>query len=158
MNGHALLKLAEAWAHVAHDGQSRKGAGEPYIEHPARVADAVWGWRRKALAWLHDVVEDAANPRLMLTALQAMFPADLVNDVLMLSRLPDGWDSRPVDLQGSKEPYMAWILRLSQFGSPDVIAVKLADINDNLKDIREVPDMESQERKYQRAKAVLEDA
>lgn len=150
MNGHALLRLAEAWAHVAHDGQCRKGAGEPYIEHPARVANSVWGWRRKSLAWLHDVIEDAERPRAMENALWEVFPRDLVEDVLMLSRLPD-----PVT--GEKEVYMEWILRLSMFGSEDVIAVKLADIEDNLSDIREVPDMQSMERKYQRAKAVLED-
>ena len=89
MNGHAIRELAKAWATVAHDGVSRKGAGEPYINHAERVAESVWGWRRKSIAWLHDVIEDAQDPEEMEAALRAIFPSDIIEDVLDLSRLPN---------------------------------------------------------------------
>lgn len=40
----------------AHVGQHDK-AGEPYIRHCQRVADAVAGDKAKTVAWLHDVLE-----------------------------------------------------------------------------------------------------
>lgn len=150
MNGHAIVRLAEAWATVAHEGQFRKGAGEPYIEHAERVAGRVWGWRRKSLAWLHDVIEDAENPACMEAAMQQMFPPDLVMDVRALSRLPDS--------QGRKTKYQTWIEQIALAGNDDLVAVKLADLEDNLMDIDDVPGMEGMVSRYLRAKATLLDA
>lgn len=147
MNGHALRELAQAWATVAHDGQSRKGAGEPYINHAERVAERVWGWRRKTIAWLHDVIEDAESPVYMENAMRAIFPEDIIDDVRMLSRLPN--------TQGVKQPYQEWIEEIADSGNQDVIAVKLADIEDNLHDITDIPGMESMQVRYMRAKALL---
>ena len=50
-------ELAQSIAVAAHEGQVDK-AGKPYIEHPAHVAAGVQGDAAKAVAWLHDVVED----------------------------------------------------------------------------------------------------
>lgn len=150
MNGHAIRELAQAWATVAHDGVSRKGAGEPYINHAERVAESVWGWRRKSIAWLHDVVEDAESPMFMANAMKAILPEDIVDDVLMLSRLPN--------TQGKKQPYQEWIQEIAASGNADVIAVKLADIEDNLRDLSDVPEMQGMERRYLKAKVVLEEA
>ena len=50
-------ELAQSIALAAHKGQVDK-AGKPYIEHPAHVASVVQGDAAKAVAWLHDVVED----------------------------------------------------------------------------------------------------
>lgn len=50
-------EIAEAIARKAHVRQVDK-AGKPYIEHPAHVAASVEGDKAKAVAWLHDVVED----------------------------------------------------------------------------------------------------
>lgn len=147
MNGHALLDLARAIATVVHDGQSRKGAGEPYINHPSRVAAEVWGWRAKSLAWLHDTIEDAPDPWEMECTLRIFFPADIVDDLLLLSRLHDP--------QGVKERYQDWIGRIVASGRKDVIAVKLADVNDNLADIRDIPNAEGMEARYLKAKAQL---
>ena len=49
--------IARAIAERAHAGQVDK-AGKPYIGHPAHVAVSVEGDKAKAVAWLHDVVED----------------------------------------------------------------------------------------------------
>jgi (p)ppGpp synthase/HD superfamily hydrolase len=147
MNGHALRELAHSWATVVHDGQSRKGAGEPYIKHAERVADAVWGWRRKAIAYLHDVVEDSDDPAKMKTALYTVFPDDIVDDVMWLSRLPDE--------NGEKMPYQQWIEFMARSANQDVIAVKLADLEDNLHDLKDIPGGQGLEFRYLRAKAEL---
>lgn len=53
---------ARNFAEFHHEGQRRKYTGEPYIEHPARVAELVRARPHTeamlAAAWLHDVVED----------------------------------------------------------------------------------------------------
>jgi (p)ppGpp synthase/HD superfamily hydrolase len=149
VNGHAIRELAQAWATVAHDGQCRKGAGEPYINHAARVAGSVWGWRRKSIAWLHDVIEDAPSPVYMENAMRAIFPEDIVDDVRALSRLPN--------TQGKKQPYQEWVEDIAASGNIDLIAVKLADIEDNLSDITDIPGMEGMQSRYLRAKATLLD-
>ena len=53
-----LLALAKRIALTAHEGQVDK-AGAPYWHHPAFVADQVTSLEAKAVAWLHDVVEDS---------------------------------------------------------------------------------------------------
>lgn len=149
MNGHALRELAQAWATVAHDGQYRKGAGEPYIEHPIRVAASVQGWRRKTLAFLHDTIEDADDPIQMQLALGAVFPDDIVTDLLMLSRL---------ECQGEKQPYQEWIEEIATSGNTDVIAVKLADLRDNMASLDDLPNGESMKPRYLKAEATLMEA
>ena len=56
-----LIDLAREIATQAHEGETRIG-GQPYIEHPRRVAAAVqqdgFGSEHVQAAWLHDVVED----------------------------------------------------------------------------------------------------
>lgn len=150
MNGHALRELAQAWATVAHDGQYRKGAGEPYIEHPIRVAASVQGWRRKTLAFLHDTIEDADDPIQMQLALEVVFPQDIVSDLLMLSRL-----ECPA---GVKQPYQEWIEDIAASGREDVIAVKLADLRDNMASLDDLPNGESMKPRYLKAEATLMEA
>lgn len=150
MNGHALRELAQAWATVAHDGQYRKGAGEPYIEHPRRVADSVQGWRRKTLAYLHDTIEDWPRPKEMEIALSTVFPDDIIDDLLMLSRLPDD--------DGEKVPYQEWIEKIAASGNEDVISVKLADLRDNMASLDDLPNGESMRPRYLKAEATLMEA
>jgi (p)ppGpp synthase/HD superfamily hydrolase len=55
-------------AHKAHENQTRKDGKTPYIVHPQRVMEKLWGmWKRGddrinhniiCMAWLHDVLED----------------------------------------------------------------------------------------------------
>ncbi len=53
------VKLAKIVAMEAHAGQLDKG-GNDYINHPATVASFVASDTEKAVAWLHDVVEDTS--------------------------------------------------------------------------------------------------
>lgn len=140
MNGLALLDLARALAVVLHDGQSRKGTGEPYFEHVRRVAEAQQGWRRKTIAFLHDLLEDTALTATDLLVLG--FPADIVADVVALSRV-DG------------ENYFDFIGRAKAAGV-DATSVKLADIRDNLRDLDNLPgDRSSMRGRYISAEAAL---
>jgi (p)ppGpp synthase/HD superfamily hydrolase len=111
--------LAHALATVKHSGQKRKGSGEDYIWHVMRVASAVSPGRQRTIAFLHDVLEDtdmtAADLR------RAGFPFDIVDDVVALSRM-------------SFETYAEFIERTIRDGSDDALAVKLADLADNMDD------------------------
>jgi (p)ppGpp synthase/HD superfamily hydrolase len=125
VSGNALLTLAIQLALVGHDGQSRKGEGEPYFNHVDRVARRVspLGWRAQTVAYLHDLVED--TPVTGFTLEQVGFPLHIVGDVIALSRV-DG------------ETYAEFIDRAikhsARIGLTDVLQVKLADLHDNLTD------------------------
>jgi (p)ppGpp synthase/HD superfamily hydrolase len=54
-----LETIAKQIAIKAHQGQVDK-ADQPYITHPEFVASQVTGDEAKAIAWLHDVVEDTS--------------------------------------------------------------------------------------------------
>lgn len=53
-------------AYAAHEGQYRRGNGEPYVNHPKRVVQLLGELlpsvtqEMYAAAWLHDVLEDTA--------------------------------------------------------------------------------------------------
>ena len=80
---------ARAIATQAHSGQTDK-AGQPYIEHPERVAARLTDPDAQVVALLHDVIEDteltaddlgaAGASELQLEALEALAHADDVSD------------------------------------------------------------------------------
>lgn len=51
-------QIAESIARKAHSGQFRRDGVTPYITHPEAVAAMFTDDTLKAIAWLHDVVED----------------------------------------------------------------------------------------------------
>jgi (p)ppGpp synthase/HD superfamily hydrolase len=55
------LQLAERIARKAHAGQMDTVTGADYITHVERVVALVEGDEAKAVAWLHDVVEDSTG-------------------------------------------------------------------------------------------------
>lgn len=77
-----LLLLAESIARNAHADQFRRDGVTPYIVHPQAVASMCNTEAEKAVAWLHDVVEDTdvnlfdlyiqGVPREIITAVDAM--------------------------------------------------------------------------------------
>jgi (p)ppGpp synthase/HD superfamily hydrolase len=123
-----LYALARSLARVAHFGQKRKGNGEPYFAHVARVAqsveDGTGSTRAAIVALLHDTLEDTTVTEEALLAIG--FSTRIVHDVLALTRRPD-------------EEYMHYIGRLIEYGSDDALRVKLADLTDNLRDIDTLP-------------------
>lgn len=109
------IRRAQEIATAAHEGQKRTD-GSTYIKHPARVADAVEA-RLKPIAWLHDVVEDT---RVTLDDLKAEgFPLYIIEAVDLLTHRKG-------------EPNLSYWGKIK--ANPDALAVKLADINDNVND------------------------
>lgn len=104
---------AEAIARAAHSGQVDK-SGQPYIEHPARVAARVQGDELlEAIAWLHDVIEDTD---VQLADLRAEFPDAVVDAVEAISHR-------------AGEPRVDYYARVAR--NPLARQVKDADIDDN---------------------------
>ena len=109
------IQRAKEIAVVAHQGQTRND-GSPYIKHPFRVAEAVED-RLKPIAFLHDVPEDT---RITIKDLmEEGFPLYIIRAVDLLTHR-------------NKEPNLQYWGRIKQ--NPDALAVKLADINDNIND------------------------
>lgn len=110
-----LLQKAKDVAYEAHKGIFRKRSSLPYITHPEAVAAALNSDHLKVLAWLHDVMED--NPAYTEARMRELFPAWVVDHLLLLTRKPD-------------EPYDAFIVRA--MSNPATKAVKIEDIRHNL--------------------------
>lgn len=143
MDGQNYVNLAYHLAVVAHDGQFRKGTGEPYINHVQAVADGVFGWKRKCVALLHDVLEDCPG---YTEVLYRLFPGEIFNSVGVLTRNHDD----PV-----QSTYMDYIDYICATGDLDAIYVKLADLDHNMKDTDKLsPEhREFAIRRYTRAKS-----
>jgi (p)ppGpp synthase/HD superfamily hydrolase len=109
-----LEATAALVARLAHDGQSDK-AGEPYITHPARVVDRIPASEHldRAVAWLHDVVEDT---HVTFDDLRPVFSPTVM---LVLDALTHRENETRAD-------YYDRILQ-----SPTALRVKTADIADN---------------------------
>jgi (p)ppGpp synthase/HD superfamily hydrolase len=110
-----MVELAESIARRAHHGQTEEGTGDPYIRHVQRVVAMVDGNEAKAVAWLHDVIED--SPVTAGGLLAAGLP--IVSSVTCLTRL-----------SGS---YAEYIERLKASGDSVAISVKIADLRDHLR-------------------------
>lgn len=145
-----VLAEAEATARVLHYGQTDK-AGQPYIGHVARVAGGVEHPLDKAVAWLHDVIEDTDMTREQLHVLPAglsvqeqMMWQNVVADVALLTHIPGM----------SREDYLARVRM-----SPRAVRVKLSDNADNAAPSRlAVLDDQTRERltaKYARDRELL---
>ena len=110
----SLNEQALTVANNAHRNQKRWG-GQPYIIHPIAVADRL-PVHLKVLGYLHDVLEDNAE-EYPLTRLSELFPVWVVER----TKLPD-------------ENYDDYILRVAEDRATRL--VKIADLFDNLKDIK----------------------
>ena len=135
--------LAYRLALKAHDGQTRQldGKREPYINHAVRVALTLDGDNRKAIALLHDVLEDTDVSFLDLA--RRGVDKGILLAVEALTRLDD-------------ETYREYIERLATwdhaYWSDVAREVKLADLDDNLSDL---PSGHSLRRRYEWAKRRL---
>jgi (p)ppGpp synthase/HD superfamily hydrolase len=116
-----LYRIAFRLAESAHSGQTRKN-GEPYLNHPWRVARLLEGDEDKAVGLLHDVIEDTEyrGPDLI----RAGIPIDIVRDVEILTRRID-------------ETYFDFIKRIVESTNQRVMRVKMADLTDNMSDLKE---------------------
>ena len=107
-----LTNEAMKIAYRAHHGQVDKG-GIPYIFHPFHLAEQMTDEYTTCVALLHDVVEDTD---VTLEALSAVFPAEVVEAVALLTHRPG-------------DDYLQYVAAIRE--NPIARAVKLADIAHN---------------------------
>lgn len=128
-------------AKIAHAGQTDQ-AGEDYFKgHLTRVAATFEGVGQKAIALLHDVFED--------TILDATDFRNLgINDRTI----------RAIEVvtRGEDETYGEYILRISNSVDHLAIALKIADLNDHLRDTTHIS--ESLAKRYRDALELLKTA
>lgn len=127
-----LIRRALTFAEQAHEGQTRKYTGEPYIAHPTAVVgilaalphDVVPEWVLAAAA-MHDVVEDCG---ITLTELEAKFGYHVARLVGEVTTPPSTLPRRQRKLMEAHR--LHWV-------SAEAQNIKYADIIDNTKDILE---------------------
>lgn len=122
---HDLVLRAFSFAFHAHEGQSRKYDGQPYIVHPVAVAkmvEEVGGTKEMiAAALLHDVVEDTPAT---LEDIRDEFGSAVANLVYWLTDV-----SRPSD--GNRKKRKAMDRAHIASAPAQAKTVKLADLIDN---------------------------
>lgn len=106
------VELAKAIATFAHEGQIDKG-GKPYIEHPVYVSKAFSDETHKAVALLHDVLEDTFVTE---STIRNLFGDVIADAVVALTRAED-------------ETYLQYLYRVKE--NDIAKAVKLQDILHN---------------------------
>ena len=123
----SIEEKAKRFATDAHESieHVRKYTGDPYINHPAAVAEIV---RRVphtkemiAAAWLHDTVEDTAATS---DEIYEMFGHKVADMVEMLTDI-----SKPED--GNRAKRKAIDRDHTALASPAAMTIKLADLIDN---------------------------
>ena len=134
MEGSTLVTLALNIAIQAHKDQFRRDGKTPYIEHPKAVAEQFKEPRLRALAYLHDVIEDS---NISLTTLKELgIPQNILDSLNRLTKR-------------KLESYADYIL--SCLYDPDARAVKIEDIKHNL-----LTSSGNQKAKYELALYILE--
>ena len=132
------LELAIALAVRAHHGQRYPSPEtEPYIMHPFRVMLGVSGVRARAVAVLHDVLEDTAVTVEELR--EANLSSEVVDAVIALTRR-------------SGQTYEQYIAQVA--GNAIARPVKLADLADNLANNQRLtrrPDVVARIERYKQA-------
>ena len=109
----SMVDLASSIARKAHEGQLDK-AGVDYIEHPIYVASQVDTEEEKAVALLHDVIED--SPVSAEGLLQAGLPETVVTAVQVLTKKKE-------------QDYQTYLETVKK--NPLARVVKLADLKHN---------------------------
>lgn len=136
----STLEQAIAIAARAHAGQTDK-VGEPYILHPIRVMLQLDDPEERMVAMLHDVVEKTSTTSEDLRA--AGFSPAVIGAVELLTH-------------DDAEDYFEAVRRT--LDDPHARAVKVADLRDNLRQVRsleETPQNRERAAKYERALRVL---
>ena len=140
----STVQLAHNLAIVAHQGQTRTGNGEPYINHPARVVKILSSRNLDKnylmAGWLHDVVEDSEYTFNDLVS--HGFPYEVIRAVDSVTRRHG-------------EIYLDMIRRASQ--DPIGRLVKLADNLDNSSTLHDLSGEHRKflESRYRRAREIL---
>ncbi len=132
------LEKIEQIAREAHDGQKRWN-GDDYVTHPIRVAANMPNDKTKAIALLHDVMEDTDIS--MSELVGKGVDLNIMQTLCFLTRCED-------------QTYPEYINQIAKSAdiNTDAIIVKIGDLKDNLSDIEDG----SQKIKYKLALSILE--
>jgi (p)ppGpp synthase/HD superfamily hydrolase len=109
-----MYEKAKILATKAHEGQTRWDPNEPYITHPLAIAEQFSDPLHKAVAVMHDVVEDTD---ITLEFLKTQFPSIVVEAIDAITHR-DG------------EGYAEYIMRVMK--NPLARDVKIKDIEHNV--------------------------
>ena len=144
-----MEKEALAFARQAHEGQQRKYTGEPYIEHPIRLAEMVREVPHTeamiCAAYLHDVVEDTPVTH---SEIKQRFGAEVAS---LVHELTDEYMKENYPHLNRRERKKRETARQAGM-STEAKTIKLADVIDNTRDIikndrdfarRYIPEMEA---------------
>lgn len=145
MNDYVLIKTALAIAKEAHAGQVDK-AGVDYIFHPITVALLCENAQEKAVALLHDTLEDCSD-KVSYEMLAERVGRDVADAVKLLTN------------DGSRGTYLEYVKSIKDSGNKLAIAVKKADLTMNM-DITRLDhptekDMQRIELKYKPALEIM---
>lgn len=131
LSGKGFIQSARDFATDAHEGQTRKYTGEPYITHPIAVMDIVNEVTDDpnilAAALLHDVVEDCGVGLGEIGFLFGDKVADLVFELTDVSKPEDG--NRKARKEIDRQHLAA--------ASPEAQTIKLADLIHNTQSVVE---------------------
>ncbi|MCD6453638.1 MAG: bifunctional (p)ppGpp synthetase/guanosine-3',5'-bis(diphosphate) 3'-pyrophosphohydrolase [Dehalococcoidales bacterium] len=148
----ALVESAYSFAKQAHQGQVRE-SGEPYIEHPLRVALSLAELQLDAnsiaAALLHDVPE---NCEITIAEIEAQFGAEvarLVDGVTKLSKIPLS-EERVIATKAQVENLRKMLVAMAE--DLRVVFIKLADRLHNMQTLEAL----SPEKQYRIARETLE--
>lgn len=142
MTDYEIIKTALAIARNAHAGQLDKG-GDEYIFHPVTVALLCGGTKAKAVALLHDTMEDCG---VTYDQIKDALGEEIADAVQLLTH-------------DSAEDYHDYVRRIKESGNRLAIEVKEADLTMNM-DLSRIPeptdrDRERLEKKYKPALSIL---
>lgn len=136
-----LLKKAEAFATIMHEGQVDRG-GAAYIEHPRAVAAKLSDETEKVTAWLHDVVEDTDAT---VEQIRELFGPEVADSVAVLTHKKG-------------VPYFDYIREIKK--NPIARNVKMADLSHNM-DVSRLPIITDADwgrvKKYKKAYDILKE-
>lgn len=129
----SLVERALVTAYENHFKQTDL-AGCPYIFHPIRVMEQMDTDDERAVALLHDVLEDSDLP---VEHLAKWFPENVVEAVVAVTKPPrpeideeEDWDPDEVR-EALQMVYMGYIEQVAQ--NPLATKVKIADLRDNIR-------------------------
>lgn len=150
MTDYEIIKTALAIAREAHKGQKDK-AGEEYIFHPVTVALLCDNAKAKAVALLHDTMEDCD---VTYDEIREALGEEIADAVKLLTHDPErqttgDWLS----------DYHTYVREIKESGNELAIAVKKADLTMNM-DLSRIPeptdaDYERIEKKYKPALEII---
>lgn len=119
LTGVELVHRAAEIAHDAHEHQREESTNAPYVLHVERVASMFDETDLQAVAWLHDVIEDA--PDWSLNRLrQYDIPEHIICAVDLLTKMEG-------------EQYAKYIGRIKASANRLAVLVKLGDLRDHLR-------------------------